>query len=201
MAFTARSQPARDAVLAAARRGFAAHGVERATVRAIAADAGVDPSMVIRYFGSKDGLFSAATDVDLALPDLALVPVNERGPTLARRFVELWDDPTTGEVLTLLLRAAPTSDRARDRVRDVFATQVQGMVRRLDGTDAAPEDSSEVAASRARAGVLGSVILGAALSRYVLRLPPIVDASADEVAASLAPILQRVLTGPEPPDD
>jgi AcrR family transcriptional regulator len=195
VAFTARSQPARDAVLAAARRGFAAHGVERATVRAIAADAGVDPSMVIRYFGSKDGLFSAATDVDLALPDLVQVPAADRGSTLARRFVELWDDPTTGEVLTLLLRAAPTSDRARDRVRDVFATQVLGMVRRLDGTDDAAEDSSEAAGSRARAGVLGSVIMGTALSRYVLALPPIADASGDEVVASLAPVLQRVLGG------
>lgn len=189
MAFTARSQPARDAVLAAARRGFAAHGFERATIRAIAADAGVDPSMVIRYFGSKDGLFSAATDVDLALPDLAEVPVAERGSTLARRFVELWDDPTTGEVLTLLLRAAPTSDRARDRVRDVFATQVQAMVRRLDGT-------SEAAAG-GRASALGSVILGTALTRYVLELPPIATASADDVAESLAPILQHVLTDEE----
>jgi AcrR family transcriptional regulator len=188
VAFTARSQPARDAVLAAARRAFAAHGVERATVRLIAADAGVDPSMVIRYFGSKDGLFEAATTVDLALPDLGVVPAAERGATLARRFVELWDDPATGEVLTLLLRAAPTSERAADRIRDVFAVQVLGMLQRLDGT-------GDEAATRRRAGVLGSVILGTALSRYVLRLPPMATASADEVAESLAPVLQQILGG------
>jgi AcrR family transcriptional regulator len=189
VAFTARSQPARDAVLAAARRAFAAQGIERATVRAIAADAGVDPSMVIRYFGSKDGLFEAATTIDLALPDLAQVPASDRGATLARRFVDLWDDPTTGEVLTLLLRAAPTSERAADRIRDVFAVQVLGMLLRLDGTD------DDEAATRRRAGVLGSVILGTALSRYVLRLPPMAAASADEVAESLAPVLQGVLGG------
>ena len=192
MAFTVRSQPARDAVLAAARRGFAAHGFERATVRAIAADAGVDPSMVIRYFGSKDGLFDAATDVDLALPDLSRVPVADRGMTLARRFVELWDDPVTGEVLTLLLRAAPTSERAAERIRDVFAIQVLGMLRRLDAAEdtAGPADTT-----RRRAGVLGAVILGTALSRYVLRLPPMADASGEEVAESLAPVLQGVLAG------
>jgi AcrR family transcriptional regulator len=190
VAFTARSQPARDAVLAAARRGFAAHGFERSTVRAIAADAGVDPSMVIRYFGSKDGLFEAATDVDLALPDLTQVPVPERGITLARRFVELWDDPVTGEVLTLLLRAAPTSERAGERIRDVFAIQVLGMVRRLDAVE---HTAAAADATRHRAGVLGAVILGAALSRYVLRLPPMAAASGEEVAASLAPVLQGVL--------
>jgi AcrR family transcriptional regulator len=166
-------------------------------VRAIAADAGVDPSMVIRYFGSKDGLFEAATDVDLALPDLTLVPVTDRGITLARRFVELWDDPVTGEVLTLLLRAAPTSERAGERIRDVFAIQVLGMVRRLDavGDTAVAGTAAAADATRHRAGVLGAVILGAALSRYVLRLPPMADASGEEVAGSLAPVLQGVLAG------
>ena len=65
MAFTDRSRPARDAILAAARRRFADEGYDRATVRAIAGDAGVDPSMVIRYFGSKRELFTAAAEFDL----------------------------------------------------------------------------------------------------------------------------------------
>ena len=184
--FTSRSQPARDAVLAAARRAFATHGFERATVRAIAADAGVDASMVIRYFGSKDGLFGAATDVDLALPDLGQVPPEERGAVLASRFVALWDDPAAGEVLTLLLRSAPTSDRAAERVREVFAVQVATMVRGLDdGRDGATR----------RAGALSSYILGTALTRYVLRLPPVADARPDEVVATMAPILQGILDG------
>jgi AcrR family transcriptional regulator len=183
MSFTARSRPARDAVLAAARRAFAAQGYERATVRAIAADAGVDPSMVIRYYGSKDDLFRAATEVDLALPDLSRVPTADRGAVLARRFVELWDDPATGEVLTVLLRSAPTSAGATERIRDTFAGQVLAMVRHV-GPDAGVT---------ARAAALGSFMLGTALARYVLELPPLATASPDEVVAVMAPVVDAIL--------
>src|SRR3954467_12470767 len=86
-----RSDQTRAAILAAARRRFAADGFERTTIRAIAADAGIDPSMVMRYYGSKDGLFAAAADIDLQLPELATVPRENLGETLARHWVELWE--------------------------------------------------------------------------------------------------------------
>lgn len=191
MPFTPRSQPARDAVLAAARHAFATRGFERTTVRGVAADAGVDASMVIRYFTSKERLFDAATDVDLALPDLRRVPSAERGHALAQRFVALWDDPVTGTVLTLLLRSAPTSERAAERIREVFATQVETMISGLadPGQVGAGVDPRIVH----RAGALSSHILGTALARYVLRLPPLADASGEEVVATLAPVLQHIL--------
>jgi AcrR family transcriptional regulator len=206
--FTSRSQTTRDGVLAAARRAFAAHGYERATVRAIAADAGVDASMVIRYYRSKDELFMAATDIDLALPDLTRVPHGERGAVLARRFVALWDEPATGEVLTLLLRSAPTSARAADRIRDIFASQVLGMVRRLKahGPSDAPtvvadpawqsNDSNDDPAIR-RAAALGSFILGSALARYILALPPMATAPAAEAAEIMAPVIDSILQSPQ----
>ena len=58
-------------ILAAARRRFAAEGFERTTLRAIAADVGVDAALVIRYFGSKQDLFATATEFRIDLPDLA----------------------------------------------------------------------------------------------------------------------------------
>jgi AcrR family transcriptional regulator len=188
MTFTARSQPTRDAVLAAARRAFAAHGYERTTVRAIAADAGVDPSMVIRYYRSKDDLFRAATEIDLALPDLSRVAAPDRGAVLARRFLELWDDPGTGEVLTVLLRSAPTSAGAAERIRETFAGQVLAMVRTAAGPDAGSEVSG-------RAAALGSFMLGTALARYVLELPPLATASRDDVEAVMAPVVDAILAG------
>ncbi len=69
MAFTKRSQPAREAILAAARRRFTRDGYERTTIRSVASDAGVDPAMVMRYYRSKEGLLGAAVDIDLHLPD------------------------------------------------------------------------------------------------------------------------------------
>src|SRR3954466_7598074 len=86
-----RSDATRAAILAAARERFATDGYEKATIRAIAADADIDPSMVMRYFGNKEALFGAAAEFDLELPDLTGVPVDRLGTTLAAHFVERWE--------------------------------------------------------------------------------------------------------------
>src|SRR5918995_1357732 len=54
----------RDAIADAARRRFAEVGYERATIRAIAGDAAVDPALVLHFFGSKQELFASV----MALP-------------------------------------------------------------------------------------------------------------------------------------
>ena len=72
-----RSDRTKSAILRAARERLAAQGYDRTTIRAVAADAGIDPSMVMRYFGSKAQLFDAALDIDLRLPDLTGVPLDQ----------------------------------------------------------------------------------------------------------------------------
>jgi AcrR family transcriptional regulator len=74
-------------ILAAARERFAADGYDRATIRAIAADARIDPSMVMRYFGNKDQLFAAAADFDLQIPDLSDVERDHVGASLVAHFL------------------------------------------------------------------------------------------------------------------
>lgn len=69
-----KSERTRLAILRAAKDQFAEHGYDRTNIRAVAAQASIDPSMVMRYFGNKEGLFAAAVDVDLQLPDLGQVP-------------------------------------------------------------------------------------------------------------------------------
>src|SRR5689334_25384946 len=105
MAFTQLSEETRTAILTAARRRFAADGYQRATIRAIAADAGIDPSMVMRYYGSKDQLFAAAVDVDLRLPDPSGIPRRKLGATLVAHFLKRWEDPAD-DALLMLLRSA-----------------------------------------------------------------------------------------------
>src|SRR3954451_10368560 len=140
-----RSDETRAAILAAARRHFAADGFERTTIRAIAADAGIDPSMVMRYYGSKDGLFSAAADLDLQLPDLAAVPREQLGETLVRHWVERWEGGFSREPLIGVFRAAVTSEAAAERLRTVFGAQVAKAVA------AVVEDRAEAAT---RAGLV-----------------------------------------------
>ncbi|MFF5177035.1 TetR family transcriptional regulator [Micromonospora sp. NPDC000316] len=178
-----RSDATRAAILRAARERFAADGYERATIRAIAADAQIDPSMVMRYYGSKEGLFAAAAEFDLRLPDLAAVPPGQRGEALVRHFLTRWEGD---ETLVALLRAASTNPGAAERMRDIFADQLTAAVARF-GTDPAT--------TARRAGLVASQILGLAFTRYVVRLPPMVDVTPDELVSWIAPTLQRYLSG------
>ena len=183
MAFTDRSLPAREAILRAARGRFEAEGYDRATVRAIAAEAGIDPSMVMRYFGSKRQLFALAVDFDLQFPDLASAPRDQVGRVLAAHLLDRWEHDAG---LTTLLRTAATDDDAADRMRTIFTKQLTPMVAELaDDPDTA----------RTRAGLVSSQALGVALTRYVLRLPPVVDLSPTELVDWVAPTLQRYLVG------
>src|SRR2546422_10073377 len=86
-----RSERTKAAILEAAREQFAASGYERATIRAIAAAAGIDPAMVMRYFGTKEKLFAAAAEFDLRLPDLAAVPRGTVGSVLVGYFLDRWE--------------------------------------------------------------------------------------------------------------
>ncbi len=78
------SADTKAAILAAARTRFAAEGYRSASIRAVARDVGVDAALVVRYFGSKPGLFAAATDIDLRVPDLSDGPADEHGDTPRR---------------------------------------------------------------------------------------------------------------------
>src|SRR5213593_3726749 len=86
-----RSDRTKAAILATARKHFAAYGYERATIRAIARKAGIDPAMVMRYFGTKEKLFAAAAEFDLRLPDLAAVPRDAIGSVLVGHFLDRWE--------------------------------------------------------------------------------------------------------------
>ena len=133
--FTERSRPARESILNAAREEFAAVGFDRSTVRSVAAKAGADPAMVIRYYGSKEGLFAAATNVDLALPTPG--EPADLGRLLGRHFVELWEGSRSDGTLQILLRSAAASPEIAARIRAVFADQVTAWV------ESAPRVASE----------------------------------------------------------
>ncbi|GAB3183905.1 TetR family transcriptional regulator [Micromonospora palomenae] len=181
-----RSDATRAAILRAARERFAADGYERATIRAIAADARIDPSMVMRYYGNKEGLFAAAAEFDLRLPELADVPTGQLGEVLVRHFLHRWEGD---ETLAALLRAASTNPGAAERIRGLFADQLGAVVARF-GTDPAT--------TARRAGLVASQILGLAFTRYIVGLPPMVDATPAELVAWVGPTLQRYLTGTAP---
>ncbi|UNO41238.1 TetR family transcriptional regulator [Streptomyces sp. MST-110588] len=181
-----RSDATRAAILTAARDRFAADGYERATIRAIAKDAGIDPSMVMRYYGNKEGLFAAATEIDIQVPDLTGVPREEVGARLVRHFLERWE---IDERLTGMMRVGVTNEAGADRMRSVFAEQLRPV---LATVCPVPQEVDT------RAALVASQVLGMALCRYVLRLPPAAELTREEVIAWLAPTVQRYLTAEQP---
>jgi AcrR family transcriptional regulator len=181
-----RSDATRAAILLAARERFASDGYERATIRAIAADARIDPSMVMRYYGNKEKLFAAAAEFDLHLPDVSAIPVEELGIRLARHFLDRWEGDDT---LTALLRAAATNEAAAVRMRELFGGQL------LPAVAAACSDPAE---APRRVGLVATQMIGLAMCRFVLRVPPVVAMTADEAAAWVGPTIQRYLTDPAP---
>ncbi|MFC8779753.1 TetR/AcrR family transcriptional regulator [Streptomyces nigra] len=181
-----RSDATRTAILDAARERFAADGYDRATIRAIARDANIDPSMVMRYYGNKEGLFAAAVAIDLKLPDPASLSPDRAGQALVTHFLTMWEQ---NEVLTALLRVGATNEAGAERMQGIFADQLLPLALRVCPD---PEQAP------ARAALASSQLLGLALTRYVLRFPPAVALAPEEIVAWLAPTVQRYLTAPHP---
>ncbi|KAA8877310.1 TetR/AcrR family transcriptional regulator [Nocardia colli] len=186
MAFTPRSEATRESILRAARHSLLENGFDGMTIRGVAAEAGVDAAMVMRYHGSKEGLFAAAIDPDLQLPDLRGCPPDRLGEQLARHFVRLWEGDLTDDILTILLRSVATHPVAKERMRAIFEGQVLELVRTVTGD--APDTSR-------RAALLAAQVAGVALCRYAVELPALVDVDASVLVTNLAPVFQHYLTG------
>ncbi|MFG3504832.1 TetR family transcriptional regulator [Streptomyces sp. NPDC047821] len=181
-----RSDATRAAILEAARERFASDGYERATIRAIARDAGIDPSMVMRYYGNKEGLFVAASEIDLRLPEFGAAPAKHIGAALVSHFLDRWEQD---DVLTGVLRVGVTMEAGAERMRAVFTEQLGPVVAAV---------CPDPAEAPRRAALAASQFLGLALARYVLRLGPAAEMPREEVIAWVAPTIQRYLTAERP---
>jgi AcrR family transcriptional regulator len=180
-----RSEQTKLRILHAAQRRFTQDGYERTTIRAVAGDADIDPSMVMRYFGSKDGLFAAAATFDLKLPDLSLLPRQDRGKRLAQHYVWLWTRDATAGGLAILLRTAATNDDAAARMREIFREQAMPVIAAV-----APD------APALRAALIASQLLGMAYCRYVVRMPALTKLDDEIIVSTLGRTIQRYLDGP-----
>lgn len=182
-----RGAATRALIQEAARQRFGADGYARATIRAIAADAGVDPALVMRYFGSKEALFAAAVRFDLRLPELASVARGQVGHVLAEHFFRRWEEDDT---LMALLRVACTDQGGIDQLQSVFGAQMLPAIVSLRGGDAGE--------SALRAALVASQMLGVALARYILRLGPLVALPHAAAVAWLGPTLERYIFADAP---
>ncbi|MFB9238779.1 TetR family transcriptional regulator [Plantactinospora siamensis] len=183
-------------ILAAARQLFAELGYDRTTIRAVGRAAGVDAGLVMHYFGSKDELFSRATEPPVADPAAAGIPPDETpvGPPAgagqaAEALLASLAGRLDGEPVASLavLRSMLTNPEAADRYRALAESQLSQI------TAGIPTGDAEL-----RASLLGAIVHGVIIERYLLRLGRLADASPEQIIDLLRPCF-RLLTTAEAP--
>lgn len=143
-------------ILEAAQAEFGAHGEDVATIRGIARRAGVDPSLVLQHYGSKQALFALAVRpaVDLVGESVSA----HLAEVLGIRLREL--PPAT----QALMRSMLTSPEAAEVMRDYLQERTSSLARAMSGDDV-----------ELRAAVIVSSILGITIARHFLDLAPLQD--------------------------
>ncbi len=183
----------RGEIVEAARRVFAANGYEGTSLRAVAREAGVDPSLVHHYFDGKAGLFVTA----MALPfdprqvdEHAASPVFS-GAKVVEAFLSIWDRAEgTGSSFTSCVGAMAASTRVADAMREFVNERVW--------STRPPNEGEGEALSKRRTAMVSSQLMGLAFTRYILRVPPISTANPKQIGRWVGPTLDRYVKDPLP---
>ena len=186
-------QQNKQRIIDAAREHFMRDGYEKATVRSIAADAGVDVAMVYYHFGNKEGLFNASVLDTPQHPLHQLANLLDDGPgeigaRLVRDVVQRWDAGASFDLLLTVFRSADIHPLARKLLHDTLAGPVAQQIADQFGVDNA----------ELRVELVTVHLVGLAFARYQLKIEPMASASIDDLVAWMGPTVQRYLTDPNP---
>ena len=158
-----------ESILRAAQEEFGERGLDGGTIRGIARRAGIDPSLVLQHYGSKQSLFA-----------LAVRPVQDLGGEDVPQHL--------ADVLDIRLRSLPPETRALMRsmltspeAAAVMRDYLQERADVLAGTS--PRDDA-----RSRGQLIVASILGITIARHFLDLPGLDELSGKEAADILQPL-------------
>lgn len=193
----------RAAIAAAAQDQFAAHGYDRASLRGIAREAGVDPALITYFFGSKQRLFAEVVELP-ADPRTVLAQVTDGDPAgvgrrMATVLAGILDDDDARVRFVAIIRSAAQSEEVaaalRERLtRDILepvAARVREGVRPQHAGP--PDEDAAKHEARLRAGLVMSQVAGMIFARHVIGLEALTEASSEELVRALAPTFQRYL--------
>ncbi|MGA7052712.1 MAG: TetR family transcriptional regulator [Mycobacterium sp.] len=177
----------RQAILDAARARFAGDGYAATTIRRVATDAGVDASLVMQFFRSKDELFAAVMSISpeaLARFSTAFEGPDEHlGERVVRAYLDAWEGDES-EPLMAMLRGAIANQQASAQLREfIQARLLDGVGSRAVGDDAA-----------IRAGLASSMLVGIIVGRRIVGVPTLANVDLETLVALVAPAVQSVLT-------
>ena len=179
----------REAIEGAARRQFAELGYDRTSLRQVAREAGVDPTLVSHFYGSKQQLFVTVVELPFrpaeVLPRLLEGDPGELGLRLARFILGVFESAQSRGQVIGIVRSATSEPEAARLVRDMLTREVLTPL----------AEGLGVADAEFRAGLLGSQVVGMIMARYIVAIEPLASRDAAEVALAIAPNLQHYLTG------
>jgi AcrR family transcriptional regulator len=179
----------RQAILDSARARFAADGFAATTIRRVAADAGVNPSLVIQFFTSKEELFAAVMSISpKSLARFSTVfdgPDEHLGERVVRAHLEVWEGaPEDSEPLMAMLRGAIANEQAGLQLREFIQARL------LDAMGAGRDNAPDAAL---RAGLASSMLVGIVVGRRLVGVPILAEADTETLVAMVAPAIQSVL--------
>jgi AcrR family transcriptional regulator len=169
----------RQAILAAARELFAAHGVDGVSVRDIAAAAGVNHALVHRYFGAKSDMVTAILAAEAEAMSSMSRPDADEAESLAALREVLEHVLTERRTTLLLMLRAEIDGLTPERLLDGAPARPLGL---LENWLAAHGSGAAGAEPRALAMVLGAAIMGLAALQPMLTVGAgLEDEDPDEV--------------------
>lgn len=179
------------AILDSARNIFSESGFERATIRGIAARAGVDPALIHHHFGTKQDLFAAAHQLPAnpaeMIAQVAGLPPDRVARVLVRLYLGVLAGP--GSAALSLMKAAATNESAARMLREYIQSVL------LDNAHLLTDQPDP----RLRVALLGSHMMGLVFGRSVLGISEL-QGDIEEFVPILTPVVRRYLYEPLIPE-
>jgi AcrR family transcriptional regulator len=171
------------AILTTARRLFAETGFERATIRAVAQQAGVDPALVMQYYGSKEELFAAAMHGAHGGGSVRQAERDEIPAAALRDLLDKFEQPPDREAAVALMRNCLTHPEANRIMREeVMCSLTAGIAAKVGGPMA-----------DVKAALLTACLVGVGVARYLFELPGLAEVSRADVEKFMEPALRAIL--------
>lgn len=181
------ASPTRDAIEAAARRCFGTWGYEATSLRRVAVEAQVDPALLIHYFGSKEGLFTAAMGLPFRRSELfgglGTLTLPEASRTIVGLFLRMADSDDSRNAMLALVRSAVSNEKAAAMLREFVTEELLTVVGGLTDRDDA----------RMRASLVAAQLIGVAMMRHVAKLDTLAQAAQEEIVEYVAPVIEQYL--------
>ncbi|MFD3488790.1 TetR family transcriptional regulator [Streptomyces sp. NPDC058665] len=176
-------EASRRAILDAARHELYERGYGRMTIRGVAARAGVTHGLVMRHFGSKEGLLHASIQGPDDLDTVLAGDAEELPERIATAFVERMEAARSSDRMVALIRSAAADDPL---ATSLYLTMQAQSARAYRAVLTGPDVDERV-------DLLGSVLLGVTFSRYVVRAGTLATMKPAELSRHLAELLRPIV--------